>query len=90
MKLCNCLENECAAAVLDRASFICRKADTVFLIYSFENGLWYLPSHGFTADMREAGEYVLESALQKVALANRSFVTEAIVPVPAAIHRRRR
>lgn len=52
-------------------------------IWSFEHTMWWKPnSQGYTSDIKEAGEYVLDKAIQICIHANiAGKINEAIVPV---------
>jgi hypothetical protein len=53
-----------------------------FLIWSFEHDGWWGPGeHGYTTNVRKAGQYTLERAVEICAKANFTGINEAIVPL---------
>lgn len=53
-----------------------------FLIWSFEQDAWWGPGeHGYTTNVRKAGQYNLDRAVEICTKANFTGINEAIVPL---------
>jgi hypothetical protein len=56
---------------------------TTFLIWSFEHDAWWGPGErGYPTDIRKAGHYSLERAVEICTKANLTGLNEAVVPLP--------
>lgn len=60
---------------------------TRFLIWSNEHGQWWRDGeHGYTSNIYEAGEYLLERAVEICVQANLNGLNEMIVPIGPLAH----